>query len=57
MIFKKTYTIDVEIDLDKCHNDAEWAVEDWEANGAALGDFLYQVSEDIEDFIEKEGLK
>lgn len=49
--FKKTYTVDVEIDLDKCSDDAEWGVEDWEINN--LGDFLWKLQEDIEDFIDK----
>lgn len=51
-IFKKTYTIDVEIDLDKCSNDAEWAVEDWEIDN--LGNLLWKLQEDIENFIDKD---
>lgn len=50
-IFKKIYTIDVEIDLDKCNNDAEWGVEDWEIDN--LGDFLSKLQDDLEDFIDK----
>ena len=54
MIFKKTYTVDVEIDLEAAHNDPEWAVEDWEIdNGGAL---LSQIYDDVEDFIRAEGL-
>ena len=55
MIFKKTYTIDVEIDLEAVHNDAEWAVEDWEVDYG--GEFLGQLREDIENFIEEKGLR
>lgn len=50
--FKKTYTIDVEIDLDACHWDGEWGVEDFECGGG-LGDFLGQLREDLDDYIKK----
>ena len=50
-IFKKTYTIDVEIDLDACHNDAEWGIEDWECGGG-LEELVEQIHEDLEDFID-----
>lgn len=51
-IFKKTYTIDVEIDLDECNNDAEWGVENWEMG--SFGDFLWKLQKDIENFIDKD---
>ena len=54
MIFKKTYTVDVEIDLEEAHNDPEWAVEDWEIDNA--GALLSQIYDDVEEFIRAEGL-
>ena len=53
MVFKKTYQIEVEIDLNDCNNDPEWAVEDFECGD--LMDFLGQLREDIEDFIHAGG--
>ena len=50
-IFKKTYTIDVEIDLEDCNYDAEWGLEDWETSN--LEDFIWKIQEDLEDFIDK----
>ena len=55
MKFIKSYVVVVNIDLDKCNNDAEWAVEDWEIDHA--GDLLGQMQEDIENFIEENNLK
>ena len=55
MIFKKTYTVEVEIDLEAAHNDSEWAVEDWEVDH--IGELLGQIQDDIDDFIEEKGLR
>ena len=48
MKFKKTYSVEVEIDLDAAEGDVEWAVEDWECTG--LMDFCHQVYKDVDDF-------
>lgn len=50
MVFKKTYTVNVEIDLDACHWDDEWGVEDWEVDNA--GELLSQIQEDLRDFVD-----
>lgn len=55
MIFKKTYTIDVEIDLEKCSNDPEWAIENWELDNG--GELLQQMYDDIYNFVEEKGLR
>ena len=55
MVFKKTYTVDVEIDLDEAHNDPEWAVENWEVNNG--GTLLQQLYDDIENFVEEKGIR
>lgn len=55
MVFKKTYTVEVEIDLDKVHNDPEWAVEDWEIDHG--GEMLQTLYDDIENFVEEKGLR
>ena len=52
MVFKKTYTVDVEIDLDAAGNDPEWAVENWECSD--LGDLTVQMYHDIDEFIKQE---
>ena len=50
-VFKKTYTIEVEIDLDACNNDTEWALEDWECD--KIPDFMGEILEDLENFIDE----
>lgn len=49
MKFKKTYSVEVEIDLDAAEGDVEWAVENWECN--ELMDFCHQVYNDVDDFV------
>lgn len=49
MKFKKTYTIEVEIDMDDCQWDTEWGVEDWECS--ELPDFMQQLYDDVDQFI------
>lgn len=49
MFFEKEYNVKIKIDLDAAHNDAEWAVENWETSD--LMDFIGQVREDVEQFI------
>jgi hypothetical protein len=51
MNFSKSYVVVVNIDLDKCNNDSEWAIEDWEVEHG--GELLGQIQEDIEDFIKE----
>ena len=50
--FKKTYTLEVDIDLDSCNWDAEWGIEDLECDGQ-LSELSWKIREDLEDEIEK----
>ena len=54
MIFKKTYNIEVEIDLDKCNNDFDYALEDWEFDG--MQKFHDELADDLWAFMTKEGM-
>jgi hypothetical protein len=54
MIFKKKYNIEVEIDLEKCNNDFDYALEDWEFDG--MQKFHDELADDLWTFMAKEGL-
>lgn len=51
MKFTKSYVVIVNIDTEAAHNDAEWAVENWETGD--LMDFIGQVRNDVEQFIKE----
>ena len=50
--FKKTYKLEVAIDLDSCHWDPEWAIEDLECGGQ-LSELSWKIREDLEDEVMK----
>ena len=55
MKFIKSYVVLVNIDTEDGNNDAEWCTENWETTD--LMDFVGQVRDDIENFIEENNLK
>lgn len=50
--FKKTYALGIDIDLDGCHWDPKWAIEDLECGGQ-LCELFERIREDLENEIEK----
>lgn len=55
MVFEKEYKVKVKIDLEKCNNVYDYALEEWEFSDE-FQSFHDKVANDLWDFMEKKGI-